>query len=61
MLIRIPIPNTEHAIEFDSDKIDAIQLPAEIATHDGKAGFTGRSKLILEFAAKEDAPKWVQL
>jgi hypothetical protein len=60
MLIRIPIPRTEHALEFDSDKIDRVELPREMADTPNGKEFTGRCKMILEFA-NEDAPQWVDL
>ena len=59
MLIRIPVPGVEYTIEFDSDKIDSVHIPHEVA--DGPPGrrrLTGRASLILRFAAQNDAPKW---
>lgn len=67
MRIKIPIPGAEiagslYAIEFDTDKIDSIELASGIA-HEADVNLrelTGRTKLILEFAEREDAPRWVK-
>ena len=65
-LIRIPVPGavasgTVYVIEFDSDKIETVQLPREVADGpDGEHRLTGRSSLILRFATLDDAPRWVE-
>ena len=55
MKVRIPVPDAltadyPYAVEFDSDKISGIQL----------SGGLGGSRLILDFADLEDAPKWAR-
>ena len=62
MLIRIPIPGVEYVIEFDSDKIDTVHMPHEVADSppELKTTLTGRSSLILRFATLDDAPKWTK-
>jgi hypothetical protein len=61
MMIKIPIPGTEYAIEFDSDKIDTVHMPREVADDGpGEHRLTGPNSLILRFATLADAPKWVE-
>ena len=66
MLIRIPVPGaeisgTEYAIEFDSGKIDRTELQHEVVNGFNGKELTGRSSLILHFATRDDAPKWVEM
>ncbi|HTX49209.1 MAG TPA: hypothetical protein VME40_07450 [Caulobacteraceae bacterium] len=63
-LIRIPVPGTEHVIEFDSDKITGVETPREVAdmlaAEPGRAYYPGPNRLTLHFATLDDAPKWVE-
>lgn len=65
MIIKIPIPETlaaraGYSIEFDPDKIDVIHMTRGLTPGPDGLELTMRSKLTLEFAATEDAPKWVK-
>ena len=64
MLIRIPVPGVEYVIQFDTDRITAVETPREIADvlagEPGRAHFPGPNALILRFATLDDAPKWVE-
>jgi hypothetical protein len=62
-LIRIPMPEmlfTTYAVEFDSDNIERIEMPNEIADGPNGKELTGRSSLILHFATADARPKWVE-
>jgi len=64
--IRIPIPGAEiggapYAVEFDPAKIDAIHLARGVTSdQDRGTALEDRTKLILEFANPEEAPRWVK-
>ena len=62
MLITIPVPGVEYALEFDSDKITGVETPRDVADVPGMPGrreLPGPNRLILHFATLDDAPKWV--
>ena len=65
MLIRIPVNGAEidgatYVIEFDSAKVDRVEMSRGMTDVEGRKEFTGRSTLTLEFAELADAPKWVK-
>lgn len=65
MIIKIPIPGAMvgrvgYSIEFDSDKIDVVQMTRGLTPGPEGMELTTRSKMTLEFATTEDAPKWVK-
>lgn len=65
MIIKIPMPETlagrtGYSIEFDTDKIDVVQMTRGLVPGPDGPELTMQSKLTLEFATTEDAPKWVK-
>lgn len=65
MIIKIPMPETlagrhGYSIEFDSGKVDVVQMTRGLTPGPEGMELTMRSKLTLEFATTEDAPKWVK-
>jgi hypothetical protein len=65
VIIKIPIPGAiasraGYSIEFDSDKIDVVHMTRGLVPGPEGPELTMQSKLTLEFATTDDAPKWVK-